>query len=216
MPIGNGSDLGSRLTIIAIATRSASPTRRQLEQLAAYAAAGSGNAAAQATGVALSTLKNELSTLYRTLGVRNALQASCALGWLRIPAEPNGDDTGEELRSGGPRRSTPGGHHPSLPSRGLVDRHRRGLLHSLRLPSAAAGMPARLGALAGVPAVASAASRAQRQLRDHRMIRLDRVRDNGAMPRMPFTPTFFGKPILIDYGPGIPQPADHPRPNCAG
>ena len=56
------------------------PTRRQVEVLRAYVAAGSITAAAHALGIAESTARQHLSGLYRRTGCLNAAQAAYWLG----------------------------------------------------------------------------------------------------------------------------------------
>ena len=56
------------------------PTRRQLEVLRAYIAAGSIAAAAYELGIAESTARQHLSELYRRTGYLNAAQAAYTLG----------------------------------------------------------------------------------------------------------------------------------------
>jgi DNA-binding NarL/FixJ family response regulator len=56
------------------------PTRRQLEVLRAYLAAGSIAAAAHELGVTESTARQHLSGLYRRVGCANAAQAAYWLG----------------------------------------------------------------------------------------------------------------------------------------
>ena len=56
------------------------PTRRQLEVLRAYIAAGSIAAAAHELGISETTARQHLSGLYRRTGCVNAAQAAYALG----------------------------------------------------------------------------------------------------------------------------------------
>jgi len=56
------------------------PTRRQLEVLRAYIAAGSITAAAHELEIAESTARQHLSGLYRRTGCANAAQAAYRLG----------------------------------------------------------------------------------------------------------------------------------------
>lgn len=56
------------------------PTRRQLEVLRAYIAAGSIAGAAHELDIAESTARQHLSALYRTTGCVNAAQAAYLLG----------------------------------------------------------------------------------------------------------------------------------------
>jgi DNA-binding NarL/FixJ family response regulator len=56
------------------------PTRRQLEVLRAYVAAGSITAAAHELGVTETTTRQHLSGLYRRTGCLNAAQAAYVLG----------------------------------------------------------------------------------------------------------------------------------------
>jgi DNA-binding NarL/FixJ family response regulator len=56
------------------------PTRRQLEVLRAYIAAGSVAAAAYELGISETTARQHLSGLYRRTGVLNAAQAAYFLG----------------------------------------------------------------------------------------------------------------------------------------
>ncbi len=56
------------------------PTRRQLEVLRAYIAAGSVAAAAERLDIAESTARQHLSGLYRRTGCLNAAQAAYLLG----------------------------------------------------------------------------------------------------------------------------------------
>ncbi len=61
------------------------PTPAQLAMLATYVRVGSWRAAAEAHGVCLSTAKNHSRDLYARLGVRSAMQAAVALGWICAP-----------------------------------------------------------------------------------------------------------------------------------
>jgi hypothetical protein len=65
------------------------PTPAQLAMLATYVRVGSWRAAAEAHGVCLSTAKNHSRDLYARLGVRSAMQAAVALGWVRTPDDPS-------------------------------------------------------------------------------------------------------------------------------
>lgn len=56
------------------------PTRRQLEILRAYIAAGSGAAAAYELGISDTTVRQHLSGLDRRIDCLNAAQAACWLG----------------------------------------------------------------------------------------------------------------------------------------
>ena len=56
------------------------PTRRQLEVLRAYIAAGSVAAAAYELGISETTVRQHLSGLYRRTGCVNAAQAAYLLG----------------------------------------------------------------------------------------------------------------------------------------
>jgi DNA-binding NarL/FixJ family response regulator len=56
------------------------PTRRQLEVLRAYIAAGSIAAAAYELGISETTVRQHLSGLYRRTGCLNAAQAAYLLG----------------------------------------------------------------------------------------------------------------------------------------
>jgi DNA-binding NarL/FixJ family response regulator len=56
------------------------PTRRQLEVLRAYIAAGSIAGAAETLDIAESTARQHLSALYRRTGLSNAAQAAYRLG----------------------------------------------------------------------------------------------------------------------------------------
>jgi DNA-binding NarL/FixJ family response regulator len=56
------------------------PTRRQLEVLRLYVAAGSIAAAAYELGISESTVRQHLSGLYRRTGCVNAAQAAYLLG----------------------------------------------------------------------------------------------------------------------------------------
>jgi DNA-binding NarL/FixJ family response regulator len=63
------------------------PTRRQLEVLRAYIAAGSIAAAAHELGIGETTARQHLSGLYRRTGSLNAAQAAFRLGmgdWKRM------------------------------------------------------------------------------------------------------------------------------------
>jgi hypothetical protein len=50
-----------------------------------YVRTGSQKATAHELGIALSTVKNELSSLYARLDVDGAMQAVAALGWIALP-----------------------------------------------------------------------------------------------------------------------------------
>ena len=67
------------------------PTPAQLAVLAAYVRVGSWRAAAETQGVRLSTAKNEARDLYARLGVRSAMQAAVALGWVSVPGSASTD-----------------------------------------------------------------------------------------------------------------------------
>ena len=62
------------------------PTRRQLEVLRAYIAAGSTAAAAYELGISETTVRQHLSGLYRRTGCVNAAQAAYLLGSGRLAA----------------------------------------------------------------------------------------------------------------------------------
>lgn len=59
----------------------------ELRSLAAVAEHDSSASAAQARGISQQTLKNELSSAYNKLGVRNRTSAFREMGWLR-PTRP--------------------------------------------------------------------------------------------------------------------------------
>jgi DNA-binding NarL/FixJ family response regulator len=61
-------------------TRRQRPTRRQLEVLRAYIAAGSIAAAAHKLGISETTARQHLSGLYRRTGCLNVAQAAYLLG----------------------------------------------------------------------------------------------------------------------------------------
>jgi DNA-binding NarL/FixJ family response regulator len=63
----------------------AQPTARELEVLAACLRQGSQKAAAYELGIAVQTVKNTTSGLYRKLDVDSAGGAAEALGWLTLP-----------------------------------------------------------------------------------------------------------------------------------
>jgi DNA-binding NarL/FixJ family response regulator len=63
------------------------PTRRQLEVLRAYIAAGSIAAAAYELGISESTARQHLSGLYRRTGYVNAAQAAYWLGTSQLDGE---------------------------------------------------------------------------------------------------------------------------------
>jgi DNA-binding NarL/FixJ family response regulator len=63
-----------------------SPTRRQLEVLRAYIAAGSIASAAHELGISETTVRQHLSGLYRRTGCVNAAQAAYLLGSGRLAA----------------------------------------------------------------------------------------------------------------------------------
>jgi DNA-binding CsgD family transcriptional regulator len=69
------------------------PTRRQLEVLRAYIAAGSIAGAAYELGISETTARQHLSGLYRRTGCLNAAQAAYLLGACRLDG-----DAGHELR----------------------------------------------------------------------------------------------------------------------
>jgi DNA-binding NarL/FixJ family response regulator len=73
------------------------PTRRQLEVLRAYIAAGSIAAAAYELGISEATARQHLSGLYRRTGCLNAAQAAYRLGRAGIVA-------GGRVRGGEPPR----------------------------------------------------------------------------------------------------------------
>jgi DNA-binding CsgD family transcriptional regulator len=64
------------------------PTRRQLEVLRAYIAAGSIAAAAYELGISETTARQHLSGLYRRTGCRNAAQAAYWLGAVQLDRHP--------------------------------------------------------------------------------------------------------------------------------
>lgn len=64
------------------------PTPRQLDVIGAYVRTGSEKAAAAALGISIQTVKNDLSSLYRRLGVTKAMEALTALGWVEVPGDP--------------------------------------------------------------------------------------------------------------------------------
>jgi DNA-binding NarL/FixJ family response regulator len=64
------------------------PTRRQLEVLRAYIAAGSIAAAAYELGISETTARQHLSGLYRRTGCLNAAQAAYLLGTGRFGSGP--------------------------------------------------------------------------------------------------------------------------------
>jgi hypothetical protein len=78
------------------------PTDHQLALPATYARTGSTSRTASSLGLALPTVKNELSTLYGVLGVRGRFGALCSLGWISPPREltsrPSGPPSGSLLR----------------------------------------------------------------------------------------------------------------------
>jgi DNA-binding NarL/FixJ family response regulator len=78
------------------------PTRRQLEVLRAYIAAGSVAAAAYELGISETTVRQHLSGLYRRTGCLNAAQAAYWLG----TRCPDGDVTPRAVSQ---RRSPTGG-----------------------------------------------------------------------------------------------------------
>ena len=63
------------------------PTRRQLEVLRAYIAAGSIAAAAYELGISETTARQHLSGLYRRTGCLNAAQAACWLGTRQLDCD---------------------------------------------------------------------------------------------------------------------------------
>jgi DNA-binding CsgD family transcriptional regulator len=63
------------------------PTNHQLAVLATYARTGSASRTASALGLALPTVKNELSTLYGVMGVRGRFGALSTLGWISPPRD---------------------------------------------------------------------------------------------------------------------------------
>jgi DNA-binding NarL/FixJ family response regulator len=64
-----------------------SPTRRQLEVLRAYIAAGSVAAAAYELGISETTVRQHLSGLYRRTGCVNAAQAAYWLATAKLDPE---------------------------------------------------------------------------------------------------------------------------------
>ena len=64
------------------------PTRRQLEVLRAYIAAGSVAAAAYELGISETTVRQHLSGLYRRTGCLNAAQAAYWLGTGQPSSDP--------------------------------------------------------------------------------------------------------------------------------
>ena len=66
------------------------PTRRQLEVLRTYIAAGSISAAAYELGISESTARQHLSGLYRRTGCLNAAQAAYWLGAGRLATDARG------------------------------------------------------------------------------------------------------------------------------
>ena len=63
------------------------PTRRQLEVLRAYIAAGSIAAAAYELGITETTARQHLSGLYRRTGCLNAAQAAYLLGTRQLDSD---------------------------------------------------------------------------------------------------------------------------------
>jgi DNA-binding NarL/FixJ family response regulator len=63
------------------------PTRRQLEVLRAYIAAGSIAAAAHELGISETTARQHLSGLYRRTGCLNAAQAAYLLGTRQLDGD---------------------------------------------------------------------------------------------------------------------------------
>ena len=63
------------------------PTRRQLEVLRAYIAAGSIPAAAYELGISETTARQHLSGLYRRTGCLNAVQAAFLLGTRQLDSD---------------------------------------------------------------------------------------------------------------------------------
>ena len=84
------------------------PTRRQLEVLRAYIAAGSIAAAAHELGINETTARQHLSGLYRRTGCLNAAQAAYALGageqarWRRGEGAGRGPGPVSSVRNGNP------------------------------------------------------------------------------------------------------------------
>ena len=68
-----------------------SPTRRQLEVLRAYIAAGSIAAAAYELGITETTARQHLSGLYRRTGCLNAAQAAYLLGTRQLDSDATPD-----------------------------------------------------------------------------------------------------------------------------
>lgn len=65
------------------------PTRRQIEVLRAYVAAGSIAVAAHGLGISEATARQHLSALYRRIGSANIAQAAYLLGRAEASDEPN-------------------------------------------------------------------------------------------------------------------------------
>jgi DNA-binding NarL/FixJ family response regulator len=74
------------------------PTRRQVEVLRAYIAAGSVAVAAYELGITETTARQHLSGLYRRTGVANVAQAAYLLGKAATPRPDNG--TNGRVRAG--------------------------------------------------------------------------------------------------------------------
>ena len=74
------------------------PTRRQLEVLRAYIAAGSIAAAAYELGITETTARQHLSGLYRRTGCLNAAQAAYLLGTRQLDLVEDWSLPGELLR----------------------------------------------------------------------------------------------------------------------
>ena len=73
------------------------PTRRQLEVLRAYIAAGSIAAAAYKLGISETTARQHLSGLYRRTGCLNAAQAAYLLGTRQLDSDATPDVDGPAL-----------------------------------------------------------------------------------------------------------------------
>jgi len=73
------------------------PTRRQLEVLRAYIAAGSIAAAAYELGISETTARQHLSGLYRRTGCLNAAQAAYLLGTRQLDSDVTPDVDGPAL-----------------------------------------------------------------------------------------------------------------------
>ena len=75
------------------------PTRRQLEVLRAYIAAGSIAAAAYELGITETTARQHLSGLYRRIGCVNAAQAAYWLGSRQLDSDAAPKATPQPSRS---------------------------------------------------------------------------------------------------------------------